>query len=53
MARLQSPAVDLLAAAKPWTYWISYVLVGAAVLAVLATIVGYLVKVTSARYPRQ
>jgi hypothetical protein len=45
--------VDLIAAAKPWTYWISFVLVGSAVLAVIGLLVGYLVKVTSARYPRQ
>ena len=45
--------MELLAAAKPWTYWIAPILVLGAVLAVLATMVGYLVKVVSARYPRQ
>jgi preprotein translocase subunit Sss1 len=43
----------VLAAAKPWTYWISFVLVAGAVLAILGTVVGYLIKVTSAKYPRQ
>ncbi len=43
----------LVAAAKPWTYWISYVLAGSAVLLILAVAVGYLIKVTAARYPRQ
>ncbi len=45
--------MDVLAEAKPWTYWISPVLTLAAVLAVLAVVVGYLVKVVSAKYPRQ
>jgi len=35
-----------------WHYWISVVLVGASVLAVVATIVGYLQQVTFKRYPR-
>ena len=45
--------MDLIAAAKPWTYWISFVLVASGVLATIALLIGYLVKVTSARYPRQ
>jgi hypothetical protein len=32
---------------------VSFALVGVVVLAILGTIVGYLVKVTSARYPKQ
>jgi hypothetical protein len=40
-------------AAKVWHYWLSYALVGVVALAVLATVVGYLLKVTAARYPRQ
>jgi len=48
------PAMDLLvAAAKPWHFWVGVALFGGAVLAVLATIVGYLVRVTSSKYPRQ
>jgi hypothetical protein len=43
----------LLAVAKPWTYWLSVLLVLGAVLAIVATAIGYLIKVTSARYPRQ
>ena len=40
-------------AAKVWTYWISVVLVAAAVLTVVAMGIGYLVKVYSTKYPRQ
>lgn len=36
-----------------WTYWISYALVGLAVLGIIATFIGYLVKVVAARGPRQ
>ena len=59
MCRFGSPALydaamDLLvAAAKPWHFWVGVTLFGGAVLAVLATIVGYLVRVTSSKYPRQ
>ena len=42
-----------LLAAEVWHYWLSFVIFGAAVLAVLAALVGYLVKVTSNKYPRQ
>jgi hypothetical protein len=45
--------MPLLATAKPWTYWISFVLVAGAVLGVLAVVVGYLVRVTAQKYPRQ
>ena len=45
--------MHLLAEAKPWTYWISPVLVAVVVLAVIGTLIGYLVRVTSARYPKQ
>ena len=40
-------------AAKVWTYWISIVLVAAAILTVVAMGVGYLVKVYSTKFPRQ
>lgn len=46
-------AVAPLLAAEVWTYWISYVLVGGALLMILALAIGYLVRVTSHRYPRQ
>lgn len=45
------PAMVL--AAKVWHYWVSFVLVGVVLLAILGTIVGYLVKVTAAKYPKQ
>lgn len=35
-----------------WHFWIAPVLVGACVLAVLASVVGYLQQVTYKRYPR-
>jgi len=43
----------VLAAAKPWTYWLAPLLVLAGVLTVLALVVGYLIKVVAAKYPRQ
>jgi preprotein translocase subunit Sss1 len=43
----------VLAAAKPWTYWLAPLLVLGAVLAVLGIVVGYLIKVVAAKYPRQ
>jgi hypothetical protein len=44
--------MDLLAA-KPWTYWLAPLLVLGTVLAVVGVIIGYLVKVVAARYPRR
>jgi hypothetical protein len=45
--------MDLLAAAKPWTYWLAPLLVLGTVLALVALMVGYVVKVVAARYPRR
>jgi hypothetical protein len=45
--------MDLLAAAKPWTYWLAPMLVLATVLALVAVMIGYVVKVVAARYPRR
>lgn len=39
------------AAAKVWHFWIGVVLTLGAVLAVVATIIGYLVKVQAPQYP--
>jgi len=36
-----------------WHYWIGVAVAIGALLAVLATVAGYLVKVWAARYPRQ
>ncbi|MGH9179323.1 MAG: hypothetical protein ACRD0N_12320 [Acidimicrobiales bacterium] len=44
--------MDVMLAAKVWHYWIGIAILLPALLAVVATIVGYLVKVTSKRYPR-
>lgn len=55
----KSPAVpydrgmDALLAAKVWHYWIGIAILLPALLAVVATIIGYLVKVTANRYPKQ
>jgi hypothetical protein len=45
--------MDLVLAAKVWHYWVGLAILGPALLAVLATLVGYLVKVTSHKYPKQ
>jgi len=43
----------MLLAAKVWHYWVAFPLVALALGAIIALIVGYLVKVTGARYPRR
>jgi hypothetical protein len=43
----------LLAAAKPWIYWLAPVIGLAAGLTVVALVIGYLIKVVAAKYPRQ
>ena len=48
-----SAAVSLIATAKPWTYWLAPIITLGAVLAILAIVVGYIVKVFGAKYPRQ
>lgn len=41
------------AAAKVWHYWVGAALFIPVVLVIIATFVGYLVKVVAPRYPRQ
>jgi hypothetical protein len=43
----------LLAAAKPWIYWLAFLLVLGAALLIVALAVGYVIKVVAAKYPRQ
>jgi preprotein translocase subunit Sss1 len=43
----------LLATAKPWIYWLGFLLVAGAGLMFIALAVGYLIKVVAAKYPRQ
>ncbi|HEX9683879.1 MAG TPA: hypothetical protein VGA13_12415 [Acidimicrobiales bacterium] len=42
----------LVAAARPWHFWIAVALTAGAVLATIATLVGYLIKVSATKYPR-
>lgn len=44
--------MDVLVAAKVWHYWIGIAILLPSLLAVVATVVGYLVKVSSKKYPR-
>lgn len=44
--------MDLLVAAKVWHYWIGIAILLPSLLAVLLVVIGYLVKVTSKKYPR-
>jgi len=43
----------LIVAARVWHYWIGIAILIPSVLMVLATVVGYLTKVTSNRYPKR
>jgi hypothetical protein len=43
----------LLAAAKPWIYWLAFLLVLSAALMIVALGVGYVIKVVANKYPRQ
>jgi hypothetical protein len=45
--------MDLILAAKPWTYWLAPFLTLLGILGLLAVFVGYLIKVVAARYPKQ
>lgn len=45
--------MDLLAVAKPWTYWLAIPITVIAVLGVLSLFLRYLLKVTAAKYPKQ
>lgn len=42
----------LIAAAKPWTYWLAPVLTLGSILGIIAFVLGYLVKVVAAKYPK-
>ncbi len=44
--------MDVLAA-QPWHWWLALPLAALGVLALIAAIVGYLVKVTAPKYPRE
>ena len=45
--------MHLLLAAKVWHFWLAIPLVALAVLACVGLVIGYLVKVVGAKYPRQ
>ena len=44
--------MDVMLAAKVWHYWIGIAILLPSLAAVVFTVVGYLVKVTSKKYPR-
>jgi hypothetical protein len=50
--RYSSAPMNLILAAKPWTYWLAPVLTLVAVLGLIGVILGYLVKVVAAKYPK-
>ncbi|MDQ6928254.1 MAG: hypothetical protein M3159_06270 [Actinomycetota bacterium] len=45
--------MDLLAVAKPWTYWLAFPIVAISILGVLSLFLRYLLKVVAAKYPKQ
>jgi len=45
--------MDIVLAAKVWTFWISVALTVAAIGLLIAVIVGYLYKVVMPRYPKR
>ena len=45
--------MEPLVAAKVWHYWVAFPILAVAILSVIGLVIGYLVKVTAARYPRQ
>ena len=45
--------MELLAVAKPWTYWLAIPITVISVLGVLALFLRYLLKVVAAKYPKQ
>lgn len=45
--------MDPIAAATVWHYWIGLFILVPALLGVVVTVIGYLVKVTANKYPRQ
>ncbi len=44
--------LDLLAAAKPWTYWLALPLVVVSVLGLVGSLLAYLVKAVAPKYPK-
>ncbi len=42
----------VVAVTRPWHFWIGAVMIFGALLLVLAIVVGYLVRVAAAKYPR-
>lgn len=45
--------MGIIVAARVWHYWVGIAVLIPALLLVLATVVGYLAKVTANRYPKQ
>jgi hypothetical protein len=47
------PTITDMLAAKVWHYWLSFAIFGTVLLILIAWGIGYLIKVTSNKYPRQ
>ena len=45
--------VDLLAAAKPWTYWLALPVLAMSVLGLFGVFFNYLRKAVAVKYPKQ
>ena len=45
--------MSILLTQRPWHYWLSYALVGSIALGLVATMIGYYVKVIANKYPRE
>lgn len=45
--------MDLLAVAKPWTFWLAIPIFAMSVLGVLSLFLKYLLKVVAAKHPKQ
>lgn len=43
----------MLLAAKVWHYWVAFPLVALAAGSIIALFIGYILKVTAAKYPRR
>ena len=52
-ASLTIVGVDLLANARPWTYWIAFPVFAMSVIGIAAMFLNYFRKAVAAKYPKQ